>query len=112
MQMYNRSSSDEKDPDQFGKLLLQMHYSTKLLIANGVSLWPNTNGFTCRKHNGNSVIDYVLLSKGILNRMYINSHLGNGHRNPIIELYVLISNVCIGLIVRRPLKIVNNCTRA
>ena len=43
--------------------------STGLLITNGVPLWPNTNGFTCRKHNGNSVIDYVLLSElGILDR--------------------------------------------
>ena len=70
MQMYSRSSSDEKDPDQFGKLLLQMCNSTGLLIANGVSFWPNTNGFTCRKHNGNSVIDYVLLSEGILDRIH------------------------------------------
>ena len=65
IQMYSRSSSDKKDPDQFGKLLLQMCNPTELLIANGVSLWPNTNGFSCRKHNGNSVIDYVLLIEGI-----------------------------------------------
>ena len=44
--------------------------STRLLIANGVSLWPNTIGFTCRKHNGNSVIDYMLLSEGILDRIH------------------------------------------
>ena len=43
IQMYSRSSSDEKNPDQFGKLLLQMCNNTGLLIANGVSLWPNTN---------------------------------------------------------------------
>jgi hypothetical protein len=70
MQMYSRSSSDEKDPDQFGKLLLQMCNSTGLFIANGVSFWPHTNGFTCRKHNGNSAIDYVLLSEGILDRIH------------------------------------------
>ena len=63
--MYSRSSSDEKDLDQFGKLFLQICNSTGLLIANGVSLWPNT-----RKHNGNSVIDYVLLSKGILDSIH------------------------------------------
>ena len=65
IQMYSRSSSNEKDLDQFRKLLLQMYNSTGLLTANGVSLWPNTNGFTCRKHNRNNVIDYVLLSEGI-----------------------------------------------
>ena len=68
--MYSRSSSDEKDPDQFGKSLLQMCNSTGLLIANGVSLWPNTNGFTCRKHNGNSVIDYVLFFECILDPIH------------------------------------------
>ena len=41
-----------------------------MLIANGVSLWPNTKGFTCKKHNGNSVIDYMLVSKGILDRTH------------------------------------------
>ena len=51
VQIYSRSCSDEKDPDQFGKLILQMCNSTGFLIANGVSLWPNTNGFTCTKHN-------------------------------------------------------------
>ena len=42
--------------------------------------------------------------------IYINSHFVNEHQNLIIGLYVLNSNVCIGLIVRRPLKIINNCT--
>ena len=70
IQMYSRCSRDEKDPNQFGKLLLQMCNNIGLLIANGVSLWPNPNGFTCRKHNGNSVIDYVLLSEGILDHTH------------------------------------------
>ena len=65
----------KKYSDQFGKLLLQMCNSTKLLIANSLSLWPNTNGFTCRKHNRNSLIDYVLLSEGILDRIH-NFSLG------------------------------------
>ena len=37
IQMYNHSSSDEKDADQIWKLLLQMCNSIELLIANGVS---------------------------------------------------------------------------
>ena len=64
--MYNRYSSDGKDPDQLGKLLLQMCNSTRMFI----SLWPNTNGFTCRNHNRNSVIDCVLLFEGILDRIH------------------------------------------
>mgnify|MGYP000706968946 CR=1 FL=1 len=60
----------KKYSDQFGKLLLQMCYSTRMFIANSVSLLPNINGFICRKYNGNNVIDYVLLFEGILNRIY------------------------------------------
>jgi hypothetical protein len=70
MQIYSRSSRDEKDPDQFVKLLLQMCNSTRLLIANVVSFWPHTNGFTCRKHNGNNVSIYELLSEDILDRIH------------------------------------------
>ena len=57
---------DEKEPDYYGKILLHMCNSTCMLIANGVSLWTRTNGFTCRKHNGDSVIDYMLLSEAIM----------------------------------------------
>ena len=38
-----------------------------MLIGNGVSLWKGTDGFTCRKHNGDSVIDYMLFLEAILN---------------------------------------------
>ena len=54
------------DLDQIGKLFLQICNSTGMLIANGVSLWPNSNGFTCTNHNGNSLTDFVLLFEGIL----------------------------------------------
>ena len=45
IQMYSHLSIDEKDLDQFGKLLLQICDSTRILITNGVSLWPNINCF-------------------------------------------------------------------
>ncbi|RYA45856.1 endonuclease/exonuclease/phosphatase family protein [Enterobacter cloacae complex sp. GF14B] len=67
--LYDCTSMDEKEPDHYGKLLLHMCNSTGMLIANGVSLWSGTNGFTCRKHNGDSVIDYMLLSKAIMYRI-------------------------------------------
>ena len=47
-----------------------MCHSTRMLITNGVPLWPNTNDFTCGKHNGNSMIDYVLLSECILDYIH------------------------------------------
>ena len=68
--MYSHSSIDEKDQDQFEKLLLQMCNSTKMFIANDLSLCMNTNGFTCRKHNGISVIDNMLIFEGILDHIH------------------------------------------
>ena len=68
--MYNHSSIDEIDLNQIWKLLLQTCNSTKMRIANSVSLSPNTNCFTCRKHYGNSVIDYVLLFEGTLQSIH------------------------------------------
>ena len=41
-----------------------------MLIANGVSKLPDTDSYTSRIHNGNSVIDYVLLFEGILNPIH------------------------------------------
>lgn len=64
--MYKRSSNDAKEPDHYGKSLLHMCNSTGMLIANGVSFWQGTNDFTCRKHNGDSVIDYMLFSEATL----------------------------------------------
>ena len=37
------ASMMKKDLDEFENLHLQLYNSTKMLIAKGVSLWPNTN---------------------------------------------------------------------
>ena len=37
--------------------------STRISIGNGVPQWEDTNYYTCRKHNGASVVDYLLLFK-------------------------------------------------
>ena len=67
--MYKHSCINRKAPDQFGKLLIQM-CNTRIYITNDVPLWHNNNGFTSRKHNGNSVIDYVLLYERILDHVH------------------------------------------
>ena len=41
-----------------------------MVILNGVSLWADSNGFTCRKHHENTMIDYVLLVEGILDHIH------------------------------------------
>ena len=60
---YERRSKDEKELDHYGRSLLHMCNSVGMLIANGVPLWEGTDEFICRKHNGISVIDYMLLLK-------------------------------------------------
>ena len=42
-----------KEPNPFGKLLLQMCHST----TNGLCLWNGTDDFICSKHHGYSVVD-------------------------------------------------------
>ena len=88
--MYNRESNDAKEPDKYGKALLHMCNSTGLLIANGTPLWQDTGDFTCRKHNGDSVIDYMLLPETTLDCIQ-NFTLGkwspeSDHRCLCIEL--------------------------
>ena len=60
---------DEKEPDHYGKLLLHMCNSTSMLISNVVLLWNGTKRFTYRRHNADSVIDYMLLSEAIMYRI-------------------------------------------
>ena len=63
--MYGYSSMNEKNPDQYWQLLLQICNSSRMFIANGVSLYANIDDFTRRKYNRNIGIGFVLLSKGI-----------------------------------------------
>ena len=67
--MCTLSSINEKDLDQFGKLLLSISNSTRMFIAIRVSGRLNTNGFACRKHNRNSVIAIHVSIR------YIESHI-------------------------------------
>ena len=77
--MYDRVSMDTKEPDFFGNALLHMCNSTGMVIGNGMTLWKDTSGFTCRKHNGDSVIDYVLVSES---GMHIVKDFMLGNWNP------------------------------
>ena len=66
----SRSYMDKKDLDQYEKLLLQMCNNVRVFNANGIPLWHDTNYFTCKKTNGNIMIEYMLFSKGILNHIH------------------------------------------
>ena len=48
-----------------------MYNSTRIIIENGTSLWPNKNGFKCtKKHNENSVLNYPLLFEDFSDRIH------------------------------------------
>ena len=90
IQISSQSTIYQIDSKQFEKLLVQMYNNIAMqVIAIYVSLWSITNGFTCRKHNGNSVIDYVLHSECILSRIHIFSlgewMLQTNHRTLCID---------------------------
>ena len=48
-----------------GKQLIDMCIAYKLRIANGRALGDSMGKFTCYKYNGNSVVDYCLLSENL-----------------------------------------------
>ena len=111
IQMYSCSSIDEKIQTNLGsdsyecttisKCLFEMVYAYGLILM--VLHLENT-------------MEIVWLALCYFPKVflitYINSHFVNGHQNLVIGLYVLTSNVCICLIVRRPLKLINNWTSA
>ena len=48
-----------------------------VLIANAIYSWPETNGFPCKRHKGNSMMTMCYFPK-IFGITYKNSHLVNG----------------------------------
>ena len=64
IQMYSCSSIDEKLSEPIWEATPTIVELYKNVYTNGVSLQPSTNSFTCRKHNGNS-----LVFEGILDRI-------------------------------------------
>ena len=64
-----RTSMDIKEPDSHGKALIHMCNNTGMAIANGTRHWPETSAYTCRRYNGESVIDYLLTSEDAIHLM-------------------------------------------
>lgn len=60
-----RKSYDAK-VDERGKQILEMCISQKLRILNGRMFGDTLGKFTCYKPNGNSVVDYVIMSEDLM----------------------------------------------
>ena len=61
----NRNSEDKVPADHRGKELLELCKSLQLVILNGRKIGDLFGKFTSLQWNGNSVVDYVLVSKSL-----------------------------------------------
>ena len=66
---YANRYSQDKTVNSFGRQLIDLCLTRKLKILNGRTLGDLTGKFTCFKRNGNSVVDYVICSENILNKI-------------------------------------------
>ena len=74
----NRCNLDTK-VNNFGKILLDMCIGKSLQIINGRTCGDFFGNFTCLKYNGNSTVDYNIISKELNDRSYlsVNSPITN-----------------------------------
>ena len=64
-------NSQDKITNKRGEELLDMCKSLDLFIANGGKTGDRFGNYTCLKWNGNSVVDYLLVSKNIFEQVPI-----------------------------------------
>ncbi len=63
-QKWERSSQDNTGKvNHFGAELLGLCCLYNMVICNGMERWPKLGGITCKRHNGQSVVDYVICSQ-------------------------------------------------
>ena len=53
----------------FGKKFLTLCGAFDLFICNGLTRWENSGNFTCNTCNGASVVDYVICSHSLCEKM-------------------------------------------
>ena len=74
-----RNNQDQVINDR-GLSLIDMCISAQLRILNGRKLGDLTGDFTCHKHNGNSSIDYCIVSENLFNEINlfeVGNHLSD-----------------------------------
>ena len=62
-------NSQDKVVNKRGEDLLDLYKSLDLRIPNGRNIGDPFGNYTCLKWNGNSVVDYLLTSKGIFDQV-------------------------------------------
>lgn len=64
-----RHSKDDKVSNHFGEVLLTLCGALNLIICNGLDKWKRSGKFTCNTYNGASVVDYVICSQSLIERI-------------------------------------------
>ena len=64
-----RCSKDDKVSNHFGEELLMLCRDFNLIICNGLDRWKKSGNFTCNTYNGASVVDYVIGSQSLAERI-------------------------------------------
>ena len=65
-----RCSKDDKVSNHFGEEFLTLRGAFNLIICNGLDKWKRSGNFTCNTYNGASVVDYVICSQSLKEKIY------------------------------------------
>lgn len=61
--------SEDKGCNLFGEQLLTLCGAFDFVICNGLTRWEKSGNFTCNTYSGASVVDYVICSHGLCEKM-------------------------------------------
>ena len=65
--IWKRNSKDGNGSvSHFRAELLGLCSLHDMVICNGMKAWPTSGGITCKTYNGQSVVDYVICSQGLI----------------------------------------------
>ena len=64
-----RCSKDDKVSNHFGEELLTLCGAFNLIICNRLDRWKRSGNFTCNTYNGASVVDYVMCSQSLIEKI-------------------------------------------
>ena len=65
-----RSSQDSMgNINHFGAELLGLCFLYNMVICNGMEKWPKSSGITCKRYNGQNVVNYVICSQDYVTKI-------------------------------------------
>ena len=92
---YDRFSEDN-ETNTYGQYLYELCTNYSLFILNGIEQCSNSGRFTFLSPNGNSLIDYYLVSSDLLNhnlKMHVLSDIVSWHMPIILSIIFNVSNL-------------------